>query len=128
MKLCHAIPNGVSTEESQKAKLEGLTAGIPDIHLPWPKLEAIEKHSFEQLGEPIIKIREEDSFLQFIPGLYIEMKYGGNTLYPDQVKIKDLLLRVGYRYRICRSTKEMIKAIMDYLPFHEQDYIQAEYL
>ena len=84
MKLCHAIPNGISTKQSQQAKMEGLTKGIPDVHLPWPVSTEYECH-----GEP---------HFYTTPGLYIEMKFGRNILSEDQEMIRDLLKEAGFKW------------------------------
>lgn len=128
MELCHAIPNGLSTKESQKAKMEGLTKGIPDIHLPWPKAQCIEKHAYDRLGGIVVRMIKDGQFFKFVPGLYIEMKYGKNKLSSAQEEKRDLLLALGYAYRVCYSTEEMIQCIMNYLPFPESDYLSPEYL
>lgn len=39
LKLLHAIPNGIKTSigVAAKAKREGMTKGVPDLHLPVPR-------------------------------------------------------------------------------------------
>jgi len=110
MELCYAVPNGISSREGQKAKLEGLTRGMPDINLDWPTV----------LCEPEGTI--------FIPGLRIEMKFGKNTLSKAQKEKKELLEKANFKYCVCYSAEEAVKAVMTYLPFPEKDYIGPKYL
>jgi hypothetical protein len=129
LKLCYAIPNGLSSKESQKAKMEGLTAGIPDVALSWPVVikspfSAIYEHQDNRF---YIK-GEGDGFLEFIPGLFIEMKYGKNTTSPIQKEKIALFRKAGYRCEVRKSTKAAIETVIDYLPFLREDYLEPEYL
>ena len=89
--------------------MEGLTKGIPDINLDW--MAAYSNWKQDCYG-----------------GLRIEMKYGKNTLSSAQKEKKVLLEKAGYKWATCKTTKEAIQAVMDYLPFPAEDYIEPEYL
>lgn len=106
LNLCYAVPNGLSTNQSQRAKMEGLTAGIPDISLDCRQSVY---HTIKYVG------------------LRIEMKYGKNTLSEVQQKKRTLLVEAGYKYEVCKSTQEAIEAVMNYLPYPREDYIEPEY-
>lgn len=116
LNLCYAVPNGLSTNQSQRAKMEGLTAGIPDINLDWP---VFKKNS---------NCPEVCGYKYKHPGLRIEMKYGKNTLSPFQKEKKKLLQDACFRYEVCYSAQTAIDAVMDYLPFPSEDYIKPEYV
>lgn len=107
LNLCYAVPNGLSTAQNQKAYMEGLTAGIPDINLDWP-------------------VSTKKACLH--PGLRIEMKYGRNTLTSKQKEKKALFEKAGYKWATCKTVKEAIEAVMNYLPFPSEDYVKSEYL
>lgn len=128
MGLCYAVPNGGMFPKRQnkngqwwspvgkKMKAEGMTEGIPDINLD----------------------RAVDGF----HGLRIEMKYRQVPL-SDNLMIKHradeylvdlsneqkekllLFIKGGFKYVICYSTAEAKQAVIDYLPFDRNDYIEV---
>jgi len=128
MGLCYAVPNGGMFPKRQnnkgqwwspvakKMKAEGMTEGIPDINL--------------------------DRSVDDLCGLRIEMKYRKGGLsdnlmvkhraeeylidLSDEQKVKRLLLiQVGFRYVICYSTAEAKQAVIDYLPYDKNAYIEV---
>ena len=116
LNLCYAVPNGLSTNQSQKAKMEGLTKGMPDVNLDWASEREEENYwgNYETV---------DDCY-----GLRIEFKYGRNTLTTDQKEKKVLLEKAGYKWVTCWTVKEAIEAVMNYLPFPVEDYVKPEYL
>jgi|SaaInlStandDraft_3_1057020.scaffolds.fasta_scaffold14153_3 hypothetical protein len=91
VKMIYAIPNGGHRSKSQGAKLkaEGVTAGIPDLHLPIPS--------------------------KGYGSLYIEMKYGSNKLSKIQKDKIEMLRNYGNLCMVCYSFEEAKKTILEYL-------------
>jgi len=85
------IPNGGSRNKIEAANLkrQGVKAGVPDLFVP------IAKSGFH--------------------GLFIEMKYGKNTLTHYQKIWLEELRDNGYRAEVCYSAKEAIDLIRGYL-------------
>jgi hypothetical protein len=120
LKLCYAVPNGAKLEkiknkkgdwwspQANKLKKEGLEPGMPDINLDWPVISG-------RLG-----IKEPPHDIK--AGLRIEMKYGKNKLSDFQKDKKYLLEQAGFKYEVCYSAQEAIRAVIHYLPFAEKDY------
>jgi len=128
LSLCYAIPNGLSTKESQKAKMEGLTSGIWDIALSRPVLIKTPFLTlYEHEGEKLAFETRDGQFWKFIPGLFMETKFGNNKLSPKQKEKRILFEDMGYRCEVCYSSKAEIETIIDYLPFPKEDYIEPEY-
>ena len=120
MRLCYSVPNGIRSTQGQKAKMEGLTAGMPDINLDYPQ-----KRDKDVYVCGFYKtIKDNVNYL----GLRIEMKFGGNTLSEKQKEKKNLLEEAGFKVVVCYSAKEAIQVVIDYLPFPEVDYIKPKYL
>lgn len=96
----YAVPNGFFSSAGQKAKMkaEGLSDGVPDIMLPYPKW-----------GE------------QHYCGLYIEMKrekyrnyeYGGCSV--EQQEWLAYLNEAGYKAQVCYGWREAWDCIVNYL-------------
>ena len=88
--MLHCSLNGVKLSKSQAgiAKGQGMLSGVPDLFLPVPR------------GK--------------YHGLYIEMKYGTNTLTDNQKKFLQNAANVGYAVSVCYSAQEAIKRIEDY--------------
>lgn len=86
-----AIPNAAKRSPilARRMKAEGLEAGVPDIFVARP--------------------------LAGFGGLWIEMKYGRNTLSEEQGKWFAYLSGVGYRVAICYSADEAIRILKKYL-------------
>jgi hypothetical protein len=86
-----AIPNGGMRNKAVAAKLkaEGVKKGVPDIFLA--------------ISEPAWN------------GLFVEMKFGSNTLSTEQKIWKEHLEHYGYRIIICRSWVEAARSIVTYL-------------
>ena len=93
--MIYAIPNGGlrNVKVAMKLKLEGVKAGIPDLHLPVAKGEY---HS-----------------------LYIEMKFGKNTLTADQKDRKAKLEAEGNAVVVCYTCEEAINIVCEYLTWHK---------
>jgi len=129
LNLCYAIPNGLSTDQSQRAKMEGLTKGIWDIALSVPTFKVMTS----QKNLPLIKElalglnKLVGKMLFNCPGLFLEMKFGDNELSNHQKDKKILFEKMGYVCKVCYSTEAAIEAVMEYLPFPAEDYIKAEY-
>lgn len=86
-----AIPNGGKRYlgTARKLKAEGVKPGVLDLFLPVPS--------------------------QGRHGLFIEMKYGKNTLSDNQKIWQARLMNQGYKVEICYNWEEAAQAIMDYL-------------
>ena len=91
LKLLHHIPNGGSRNraEAVNLKAQGVKSGVPDLCLPVPRKG---KH-----------------------GLYIEMKYGKNTVSENQAEWLLALSKNDYHTMICYSADEAIEEIAGYL-------------
>jgi len=87
----HAIPNGGRRDSVTGAilKREGVTPGIPDIHLP---------------------VARGGYF-----SLYIEVKTPAGTLSKAQKEIIPLLKAQNNKVVVCRSTQEIIDTVIEYL-------------
>lgn len=86
-----AIPNGGkrNRQEAYFMKLEGTSAGVPDLCIPVPNKK--------------------------YHGLYIEMKYGKNKPTQNQIKWIDYLNSVGYLAIVCYGHNDAITHIDNYL-------------
>lgn len=86
-----AIPNGGKRDykEAYFLKLEGCSAGVPDLFVPVPK------------GK--------------YHGLFIEMKYGNNKATENQNRWIKYLNSVGYLAVVCYGCENAIKTIEKYL-------------
>lgn len=91
LSLMFHVPNGGSRNKMEAANLkrQGVKPGVPDIFLPVPS----------------------DDF----HGLFIEMKYGKNTLTDNQKKFISNLKKQGYAVAVCYSCDEAIADICKYL-------------
>lgn len=97
LKWLHAIPNGGKRgkREAVILKREGVTAGIPDLFLPYPI------HS--ESGQIVSA------------GLYIEVKAGKDSLRPAQRSFRDYATKAGYKYIVVKSAQSGIDSILEYL-------------
>lgn len=90
--IIYAIPNGGQRNAIVAAKLkaEGVTAGIPDLHIP------IARHGYHSL--------------------YIEMKNGKQgRLSEHQKHTIQILQDAGHRVAVCRDMQEFINEVKNYL-------------
>lgn len=89
--LLHHIPNGGSRNraEAVNLKAQGVKSGVPDLCLPVPMKE--------------------------YHGLYIEMKYGKNTISDNQDRWLHWLSGLGYFTAVCYSADAAIETIAKYL-------------
>ena len=90
--IIYAIPNGGqrNTIVAAKLKAEGVTAGIPDLHIP------IARHGSQSL--------------------YIEMKNGKQgRLSEHQKHTIQILQDAGHRVAVCRDMQEFINEVKNYL-------------
>lgn len=91
LKLLFHIPNGGSRNalEAANLKRQGVKAGVPDLFLPVAK--------------------------GMYHGLFIEMKWGKNTVTDKQDEwLHDLTVQ-GYKAAVCYGADEAIEIITDYL-------------
>jgi hypothetical protein len=105
--LLHAITNGAKLPYTRAANgarysaeairliSEGLTRGIPDLHLPVA--------------------------LDGCHSLYIEMKSETGTLTDDQRRVIELLREQGNRVEVCYGADQAIRVISEYLGLPYQD-------
>lgn len=148
LQLCYAVPNGGDRNivVAKKLKAEGVEKGMPDINLDWSAtyeycttdcssdelskiLETIRGCAFTKIiGEPesILTGPKKNIIEAYFNGLRIEMKFGKNKLTKEQKEKKLLLEKAGYKYVVCYSTAEAIKAVVEYLPFDLKDYQGVE--
>lgn len=75
---------------AKKMKAEGVKAGVLDIFVP-------------------------TSVGYFCHGLYIEMKFGKNTMTTNQQEFTDFVTGRGYLVKVCYTWIEAAKEIFDYL-------------
>ena len=94
--LLFAVPNGGHRHGAVAAKLraEGVRPGVPDVCLP-----------VAQRGEGG----------RCYNALWIEMKAPGGGLRPAQRRWRELLIRHGGAYRVCRSWVEAREVTLAYL-------------
>jgi len=86
-----AIPNGGLRSKATAANLRrsGVKAGVWDIYLPRPS--------------------------KGYHGLFLEMKWGKNTLTPAQKEFGDYATQQGYCCKVAYSAEEAIEIIDEYL-------------
>ncbi len=92
-----AIPNGGYRTKATAGKraAEGLKAGVWDIYLP----------------------RSSKGY----HGLFLEMKWGKNTLTPAQKEFGDYATQQGYCCKVAYSAEEAIEIIDEYLGSEAHD-------
>lgn len=85
------VPNGGFRDPitASRMKRAGVKKGVPDLFLP------VSNHLWH--------------------GLWIEMKAGGGRQSREQKDWEDFLEGQGYKYVLCHSADEAIKALQDYL-------------
>ncbi len=107
LKYLYAVPNGARTSRSvaNRLKAEGMKAGVPDLCLPYSKVET----NWYKDDIPSDEIKYH--------GLYIEMKSKDTKgrLSDDQKDWIEYLSGQGYKVEVCWSAKEAIKCIEEYL-------------
>ena len=91
-----SIPNGGHRHigVAKKLKAEGVKKGVHDIMLP------------------VIRETYEGKIL---PGLFIEMKFGANTLTKEQKEFKVAMEAEGYQTATCRKWDEAREVVINYL-------------
>jgi len=91
LKLLHHIPNGGSRNAAEAANLkrQGVKAGVPDLCLP------VARCGFH--------------------GLYIELKYGKNTVTDEQAEWLEQLRQQGYKAVPLWGAEQAIETIREYL-------------
>lgn len=97
--LLHGDSSGVRVPIgcAVKMKKAGAIKGWPDLFLPVPKY-------YEKGSHPICY------------GLFIELKRRkGGKVSAEQITIRSLLHKQGYRVEVCRGSDEAIKVIKEYL-------------
>lgn len=107
LKWIHAIPNGGfrSFTTAKAMKAEGVKSGVLDIFCPIPRKV---KAKSEVGGLKIVgKIQAH--------GLYVEMKWGKNTLTANQHEFSDFANQQGYEVKVCYNWRDAAKEIFDYL-------------
>lgn len=99
LRWIHAIPNGGHRHVAvaKRMKAEGTKSGVWDIFIPVP----VDEYA----------------------GMYIEMKFGSNNLRESQKQFRS---DVGnaYRWEVCYSWIEAVKAIGDYLGIEEMKELE----
>lgn len=98
MRYLYAVPNGAAlaghatgraSAQANKLKKEGMTPGVPDLFLPCAR--------------------------GGYHGLYIEMKYGKNTLSPEQKEFMETVADEGYLAMACWGADAAIQLIENYI-------------
>lgn len=92
-----AIPNGGHRNKVVAAKLkaEGVKKGVLDICVP------IARKNYH--------------------GLYIEMKYGNNTLTPEQIWFKQFFEKQGYLTQVFYDSEKAFRFIVNYITGKEPE-------
>jgi hypothetical protein len=90
-RLIYAIPNGSKRNivTATKLKAEGVTKGIPDIHIPIAN--------------------------RFYHGLYIEMKIKPNSPTTSQKEMMNQLHTNGYKCSVCYSLEDFMSVVNEYM-------------
>lgn len=88
--LLFAIPNGGSRNpmEAARLKAEGVTSGVSDLFLSVPR--------------------------NGYHGLYIEMKFGKNTMSENQNKFRKAVTEQGYDFALCYDFAQFQGAVENY--------------
>ncbi len=104
LKWLHHIPNGGTRKSSEAIKLKqmGVKAGISDLYLPFPR------------GK--------------YHGLYIEMKYGRNTLTKMQLEFLCDMCDAGYCTAVCYDEKAAERVIEKYINLPEKSLFYCDEL
>lgn len=91
LKWLYHIPNGGkrSKAEAARFKMQGVKAGVSDLHLPTARGGYF--------------------------GLYIEMKYGKNKPTESQFEFMDDMRQQGYKTVVAYGAEEAITALQEYL-------------
>ena len=102
--LCwlYHIPNEGERKNGGKAKDMGLTKGVADLHLPYPK--------------------------GHYTGLYIEMKWDKNTLTKEQTAFLLAMKEAGHYACVCYSAEAAIEVLTKYLELYKNQMIMADAL
>ena len=102
LRWLHHIPNEGERKNGGKAKEMGLTKGISDLHLPYPKGCYI--------------------------GLYIEMKFGDNIPSKEQTEFLKDMESVGHYTCICYSAEAAIEVITKYVELYDRQVLMTDAL
>ena len=130
MGLCYAVPNGGMFPKRQnnkgkwwspvakKMKAEGMTEGMPDINLDvhtdkggYPGLRIEMKSRKTPLSDNLMKKHRAEEYLVDLSDVQKEKRL--------------LLINAGFRYVICYTAAEAKKAVIDYLPYDKNNYIEV---
>jgi len=97
----HAVPNGLALlpTVAKKAVEQGVRAGVFDTFTPCCR--------------------------QGFPGLYVEMKYGGNDLSEPQRAFQRHLMKEGYKHNVAWHWIDAVSIILDYLGIQDAELDQA---
>ena len=88
---------------AKKMKAEGVKAGVLDVFVPVAR--AVDITSLSDIV-PRYGMKH---------GLYIEMKYGKNTMTENQKEFTDFVTVQGYLVKVCYTWIEAAKEIFNYL-------------
>lgn len=102
LRWLHHIPNGGSRDSAEAIKLKqmGVKRGISDLHLPFPH------------GK--------------YHGLYIEMKYGRNTLTKEQTQFLCDMCDAGYCVAVCYDAPAAEALIEQYINLPAKSLVYPE--
>lgn len=97
--LLHHIPNGGSRNKAEAVKLKqmGVKSGVSDLSLPYPS--------------------------GCYHGMYIELKYGNNTLTREQLKFLTNMKDLSYFVCVCYSFSTAREIIEKYLNLTENEML-----
>lgn len=89
--VAYAVPNGGyrKTKEGRRLIRQGVKSGVADVNISQPA--------------------------RGYHGLYIEFKYGDNSLSEEQEIFRKAVVKRGYRYAICFSAADAIQEVNYYL-------------
>ncbi len=101
---------------AQSMVAEGLTEGIPDINLDQP---VDNLHGLRIEMKYRIKSLSDNLMIKHRAGEYLV------DLSDEQKEKRLLLIKSGFRYVICYTTAEAKQAVIDYLPYDKNNYIEV---
>lgn len=91
------MPNGGKRSKKEAAilKAEGVTAGVADLFLPWPRVDRTGRILY--------------------CGLYLEIKSERDNLKPAQCAFRDHCQKARFKFVVVRSAQQGIDTLLDYL-------------